>query len=483
MARYRAQVSLNNDKVHLRSGHFCVHSDGRCLDPIDGFTFWSPLPEDQCHYDSYNVIYEGKATKLTDPTIPGLKTVYTLVSDEVTFALAIKSIEKVCGYEILRSEHNKLMIHETRTGSLFKRKPKSVHNLDIFAYVNSKFVYIEKHIRTQMKDLYRDLVLQRCHLERETIKNSLAIATQSPDEFGLHLMKSPGHVAFLAGEAIHIIKCVAVQVKVDQGEECYSQLQVKWNNETWFLTPRTHILIKRGTQIGCNAAIPAYYQLDGVWYRVMPRLVESTAPQIISPIINATWTYKSPGSLATSGIYSDKDLDQLRDHINFPMERPSLLDVLARNLVGRPTAYKGGSLFNMIDEESLAKLADGTWTRIWTKFLTFGTASAGIIAILMILHIFKLIIDTIIRGYTLHSIYGWSIHVLGAVFSSITALLIHLGMSTEEEKKNDDAENPSDSKSPVQDTITLAPAPRYTSVYPPVTNQTPKENPQFLSYN
>ena len=56
--------------------------------------------------------------------------------------------------------------------------------------------------------------------------------------------------------------------------------------------------------------------------------------------------------------------------------------------------------------------------------MTFG---AGIIAIMMIIQFVKLLIDTAIRGYTLHSIYGWSVHILGAIFASITALLRHLG--------------------------------------------------------
>ena len=71
---------------------------------------------------------------------------------------------------------------------------------------------------------------------------------------------------------------------------------------------------------------------------------------------------------------------------------------------------------------------------MWSKFMTFGTISAGVIAIIMILQFCKLLIDTVIRGYTLHSIYGWSIKLLGAIFSSITSLLIHMGTSSDIEK-------------------------------------------------
>ena len=59
-------------------------------------------------------------------------------------------------------------------------------------------------------------------------------------------------------------------------------------------------------------------------------------------------------------------------------------------------------------------------------FITFGTASAGILAIFMIIHLIMTIIDIIIQGYTLHAVYGWSMHLLGALFSTVTYLLIHI---------------------------------------------------------
>ena len=42
--------------------------------------------------------------------------------------------------------------------------------------------------------MYRDVLLQRCNLERETLKNALAIATQAPDEFAYNLKKGPRYM-------------------------------------------------------------------------------------------------------------------------------------------------------------------------------------------------------------------------------------------------------------------------------------------------
>ena len=90
--------------------------------------------------------------------------------------------------ELITTEHPKLLIFETVKGKV------SVENLDIFAYVNSKFVFIEKHVKTQIRRLYEDILTQRCKEERSILQNALAIASQSPDQFAYNLMKGSGYI-------------------------------------------------------------------------------------------------------------------------------------------------------------------------------------------------------------------------------------------------------------------------------------------------
>ena len=110
--------------------------------------------------------------------------------------------------------------------------------------------------------------------------------------------------------------------------------------------------------------------------------------------------------------FADKDLDQIREHINFPTKRAALLNSIARNFNGKPTAYRKGLFINLTDEDSFNKIAEGAWSRLWSKFLIFRTVSAGVTAIIMIVKFLKPLIDTAIKGYTLHSIYGWFVNLL-----------------------------------------------------------------------
>ena len=435
MQEQKARVDLSNNLIHLRSGTPCTLSDATCMDVEGGHTFWNPIPISNCKFYKYSILYEGYASKINDLIHNHVQTVYSLATDDITFALMLKSAENVCGYTVFRTEHPKLVIFETVKGKSFASSYKlAVDNVDLFAYVNSKFIYVEKHIKTQMRNLYRDVLLQRCNLERETLKNALAIATQAPDEFAYNLMKGPGYMAVTAGEVVHVIKCIPVEVMIQHGDECYAELKVMKGNSTYFLTPRTHIIKTRGTRVTCNTILPSYYLVEGSWYKLLPKPTEGVEPITIQPSVQATWDYISPASLATSGIYTEKDLEDLRDRIMFPVERSSLLNDVAREIHGHTIDSHDGTFMKLMNDDTIEKIVESTWDKLWEKFMTFGTASAGVIAILLILQAIKMIVEVIINGFLLHRIYGWSIHMFGAILSSLTQCLILIGKKSTDSK-------------------------------------------------
>lgn len=424
---YSAQISLNSNKIHLRSGTICALLESSCEDSDGGYTFWSPRPRENCGLDRYGVLYSGLSDKIKEVESGVTRSIYSVTSIDVTFALASREVDQICGYKIISTEHPKLFIFETHQGNSFAIQGKTpVANLDIFAYVNSKFIYVERHIRQQMKSLYHDILVQQCNRERQILRNSLSLATQAPDEFAYTLMKGPGYMAVLAGEVVHIIKCIPVEVTLLRLSECYNQLPVTRGNETYFLTPRTHILSKKGTQTTCNLLLPPYYLFGDIWYKFTPIPVEAVAPATMKPMTKPTWRYTNPASLASNGIYTKDDLDKLREHIMFPVEKPAVLNNFVRGITGQKIVNQGEQFINLLDKSALEHLAETTWNHAWGRFIQFGTASAGLIGIILIIRGIKLIVDTIIHGYALHTVYGWSMFLLGAIWDSVTHLLLHL---------------------------------------------------------
>jgi len=129
--------------------------------------------------------------------------------------------------------------------------------------------------------------------------------------------------------------------------------------------------------------------------------VESMPPPIIQPLTRPAWKYVSPAGLATSGIYSSEDLDRLRDHIMFPVEKPQMLNTIARGAMGQDLPPGSVSMMNLFDDQTLEKIAESAGARLWRGFITFGSASAGVLAIFILIRLIKLIVDTIIHGYAL----------------------------------------------------------------------------------
>ncbi|KAL6421530.1 hypothetical protein ACFW04_014289 [Cataglyphis niger] len=94
--------------------------------------------------------------------------------------------------------------------------------------------------------------------------------------------------------------------------------------------------------------------------------------------------------------------------------------------LGHVIGRDGGSISNLLDKNAIEKIAVSTWQKFWNKFLIFGNVSAGIMGIYLGIRIFKLILHTIVHGYALHTVYGWSIYLMGAIWDSLTQLLLHL---------------------------------------------------------
>jgi len=76
------------------------------------------------------------------------------------------------------------------------------------------------------------------------------------------------------------------------------------------------------------------YKLHATWFRIGTRPTETLPPPVIQPFTKPTWKYVSPAALATSGIYTSEDLDRLRNHIIFPVEKPAMVNTIAKGAMG-----------------------------------------------------------------------------------------------------------------------------------------------------
>jgi len=114
--------------------------------------------------------------------------------------------------------------------------------------------------------MYKDLSKQKCDLETQVIKNLLTLVVLSPNDFAYVYMNGPGYMAHVLGEVIHLIKCIPVDVALTQPSKCYNELPVKYQNKTWFMTPRNHLLTSTSTEVDCNEEFSSRFYIFNSWY-------------------------------------------------------------------------------------------------------------------------------------------------------------------------------------------------------------------------
>ena len=205
---YSATVRLPDNKIVLQSRQQCRWQSGHCLDNQDGHTFWEPTLTDYCKFNSYDVLNDGQAARVSSKSA-NEPTIYLVSTEEATFALTWTRQSSLCGFTITHTEHPKLFILEIGTSGRFKSKSQvPVNNLDIYTYINSKFNYVVKHLKTQIVQLYKDIVRQKCDIENQVLKNALALIHVAPEDVATAITHEPGHLAILSGEVVHIIKCI-----------------------------------------------------------------------------------------------------------------------------------------------------------------------------------------------------------------------------------------------------------------------------------
>lgn len=178
-----------------------------------GNTYWEYTQHEDCLQDQYSVLYSGEATETTALTNGQIHKMYSVKTGDIIFSLMATLPAPLCYLKGLTTEHPSLFIYVSSNGEKpFTRAIKSPKNMDMFTYVNSKFVHVERHLRSSIGSLYKDVVRHRCDLERTVLETRLGLASSNPIELAYLVMGGPGYTALQMGEVVYIIQCQPVEV-------------------------------------------------------------------------------------------------------------------------------------------------------------------------------------------------------------------------------------------------------------------------------
>lgn len=257
-----ATVNSKENTIILSTGTIFKLSDQYGIDAYKGEVIWDTNSYD-CDTHDFTILYDGPASIVTSTNNKNQHT-YLVESDKIVFALKYIKQTYTCHIPVIQTEHSQLnILIDPLFFSYFKTKTISPQNTDLIAYINTKLVYIENRFKSSITTLYTDILQKKCELERKVLIKKLSLATYSLSELAYIMGEGPGFTAIKAGEIIYLIKCKAAEVEILYKNTCYNELPVTYNNQSYFMAPKTRTLQKYGTEIDCNHLLPSAFYLDG----------------------------------------------------------------------------------------------------------------------------------------------------------------------------------------------------------------------------
>ena len=203
---------------------------------------------------------------------------------------------------------------------------------------------------------------------------------------------------------------------------CTHEIPVLVNNGTLkFADPFTWTLRDFPTVMPCSHVMPVRWRMAGRWYCATPHAQQCEAPIQLEP---QSTTYKSLGDFtkgAGRGIFTSQ---QRKQHGDFQRSQSSRQAVVAKvtNAATKGSSAPGrlGSPLDGVDVKDITMTVGSI---LFPLFPLLGEAWSISCGILLSLVVFKTITGCIIRGVVLYKEKGCGLWMVGAMWSTLFAIL------------------------------------------------------------
>ncbi|OXU17391.1 hypothetical protein TSAR_007383, partial [Trichomalopsis sarcophagae] len=139
-----------------------------------------------CNYNQYVLLFDGKGVKVGNNTLENPNVYFTDTTEKIQFGL-MKTGEHI---------YPKLFITEDPRGTgIAAEKSLDVYDILITAYFNTKIAFLAHHMKMQFSNMYNDMLLNQCGMQKQVIQNSFMHMYTKPDIAALTIMRKPGYMA------------------------------------------------------------------------------------------------------------------------------------------------------------------------------------------------------------------------------------------------------------------------------------------------
>lgn len=437
-----ASLQLKEQKLILESGYSAKYQSLKSFEPENGYSFWETIiSKDNCAAQQVFIVYQGRAKKLVESLPHNEKRTTYVVNDvgqERDFLIETKGNTSVCGEIAFMTLSVNLFVVESSNGAFQNKLQKNSNprNIDANLMTSMKISHLAHDVGRQISELYADLMFEKCLTDTRVVLNMLALAKVDPVDFGFLFFKEPGYLGSVRSEVIYLQQCLPVNVTHRETMECFNELPVTFNNEDYFMSPRSRILVKVGTQVQCSNILHNMYRLNNEWFMRMKGgvLIQGTPPSEVSLKPATEWLYR-PLNNVDGGLYSTEQMDSLNKVVFTPLTQSAEVVNYINTINGNFERLEGNldpsRAFSLKDLMALRKkLQQSLWEHFKSFATSIGDVTSFVIGTFLIFKGVKFIANTIINGYIIGYAFGFlNYRILFSCWSNVVSLFLHRNTS------------------------------------------------------
>lgn len=336
----------------------CNVARGKCI-TSQGTWVWAPPVSDidNCRMHYIQTI-TGEEMIMQD----GDEVVTIFVDNDKLIRFEVKESVVKCNDKVYPTNFNNFFLAEIGKGETFKVKELEGKDVDLASHFRQQGNWMAGQIRSSFEDFAQELLAALCTQDvgKYTKSFEALAARQNAIASGGAVNLKDGTFLTPVGEAWKIYRCQAVEVMPKEAETCYDSLPVQlpaghqtllFRNYTapphppLFLEPISRLLTTEGAEVPCVPQFGLYYRTtQGRWLTSTPAIVEASAPPTLPSLVqhpNLTWSnmkYNFEGS----GIYPDKVLLKMRQHLMMPRRRELVPHTILREIDAKSSARGDG---------------------------------------------------------------------------------------------------------------------------------------------
>ncbi|APG78771.1 putative glycoprotein [Sanxia atyid shrimp virus 4] len=392
---------LDHDGQTLKDtkhGIDCKTSHQYCIDTSIGEIVWDYVQEDRCHKNKVDVLYTGSADIISGLGTGESKFV-KVTTGNTAFALEISGEGWFCSKPTYSTTQERITIIrlEYIEEAMFVPSTILPMNVDLTAYINTKFLLTQAAMGLQLTALYKTLKRGSCENRKLIFENRIALARLNPHEVVKLVEHGEGLFGRVMGEVMFITKCVPILTTHRATSQCYQEFPVVLkDNTTGYLTPITRILTRIGTQTTCSEILSPHFHIGDFWYSRSPSVHQQIPPITLDPNLDENeWNFNMIPGLGHSGLYPEEAMREMQREMMFPASR----DAVSSNMMSKVVDEDGNAIayHHLFNEDDIDTLTSSISGRISIFFKWFGHWASILVAVIIIIKISIALFDIFIN--------------------------------------------------------------------------------------